>query len=351
MERRNILWPVFKREQRMGKNVKFKEEKLYVNGQRIYPEDVQQMRTQGHQYNRGTYNGRREQSKHASFDGPPFQHIRKTEMLKTVPHRTGQQGDNVDELTNRIDEFDVNSISFQTDLDTFVEALNKLYRDSAIDTFGTRTVYSNTQRKADQPWFDDQCHEKRNAFHKAKKKYNGRKLQSAAKSYKFQMNKCYQEYQFKLENDLRATSESEPRALWKIRNKLNRSADRQSKISIDELYDYFKNLNIAAEDVESDNDFDIPDCNDDLINEILNGNVTEDHASVNSRKILESVRSRCISESTPIPSTYDEEITKLRDAPWDAQTLETAQKLPTFESKRSALYRTRQKTVPRHTKY
>ncbi|CAC5416793.1 unnamed protein product [Mytilus coruscus] len=31
----------------------------------------------------------------------------------------------VDELTNRIDEFDVNSISFQTDLDTFVEALNK----------------------------------------------------------------------------------------------------------------------------------------------------------------------------------------------------------------------------------
>lgn len=71
-----------------------------------------------------------------------------------------------------------------------------------------------------------------------------------------------------------------------------------------------------------------------------------DHASVNSRKILESVRSRCRSETTPIPSIYDEEITKLRDAPWDAQTLETAQKLPTFESKRSALYRTRQKLYP-----
>lgn len=59
MERRNILWPVFKREQRMGKKVKFKEDKLYVNGQRIYPEDVQQMRTQGHQYSRDTFNGRR----------------------------------------------------------------------------------------------------------------------------------------------------------------------------------------------------------------------------------------------------------------------------------------------------
>ncbi|CAC5391819.1 unnamed protein product [Mytilus coruscus] len=406
MERRNILWPVFKREQRMGKNVKFKEDKLYVNGQRIYPEDVQQMRTQGHQYNRGTYNGRRvnnqnmevpmdhfpthpqdrdaqngciyippENSKYSSqksFDQiegellsfktestvtaligdfnarsstltdyvvpddklmsflnideindvhnylyefqklqeknipvernsedrgrcnnyelfpfiTEFQvvdfdplisdvhcrlHVKFSTLATNDLHNNNPvEGANklvgwisdkknqfvdkvensllldVDELTNRIDEFDVNSISFQTDLDTFIEALNKLYLDSAIDTFGTRTVYSNTQRKADQPWFDDQCHEKRYAFHKAKKKYNRlknddnrRKLQSAAKSYKFQMNKCYQEYQFKLENDLRATSESEPRELWKILNKLNRSADRQSKIFIDELYDYF----------------------------------------------------------------------------------------------------------------
>ncbi|CAC5411480.1 HARBI1 [Mytilus coruscus] len=37
-----------------------------------------------------------------------------------------------------------------------------------------------------------------------------------------------------------------------------------------------------------------------------------DHASVNSRKILETVRSRCRSETTPIPSIYDEEITKLK---------------------------------------
>ncbi|CAC5418680.1 unnamed protein product [Mytilus coruscus] len=58
-----------------------------------------------------------------------------------------------------------------------------------------------------------------------------------------------------------------------------------------------------------------------------------EQASINSRKILESVRSRCRTELTPIPSIYDEEITKLRDAPWDAQTLETAQKLSTFERK------------------
>ncbi|KAK3103968.1 hypothetical protein FSP39_023329 [Pinctada imbricata] len=49
---------------------------------------------------------------------------------------------------------------------------------------------------------------------------------------------------------------------------------------------------------------------------------------------------------TPIPSIYDEEITKLRDAPWDSQTREVASKLPTFSATKSAIYRARQKTVP-----
>ncbi|CAC5398968.1 unnamed protein product [Mytilus coruscus] len=59
MERRNIFLPVLKREQRMGKNVKFKEDKLYVNGQRIYPEDVLQMRTQGLHIEKRTKNGKK----------------------------------------------------------------------------------------------------------------------------------------------------------------------------------------------------------------------------------------------------------------------------------------------------
>ena len=44
IERRSILYPVFKREQRLGKTVRFREDKLFVNGQRVYPEDVMQTR-------------------------------------------------------------------------------------------------------------------------------------------------------------------------------------------------------------------------------------------------------------------------------------------------------------------
>ena len=43
---------------------------------------------------------------------------------------------------------------------------------------------------------------------------------------------------------------------------------------------------------------------------------------------------------------YYEELSKLRDAPWDAQIREIAAKLLTFEAKKSSLYRTHQHTLP-----
>ena len=69
-------------------------------------------------------------------------------------------------------------------------------------------------------------------------------------------------------------------------------------------------------------------------------------AAVEGRKIITNIRKRVIDELTPVPSIYDEEITKLRDAPWDAQTREIAANLPTFDTSKSSLYRSRQKTIP-----
>ena len=69
-----------------------------------------------------------------------------------------------------------------------------------------------------------------------------------------------------------------------------------------------------------------------------------DRAAVMARNILSAIRFSAKTELKPIPSIYDEEISKLRDAPWDAQTREIAAKLPTFDTKKSSLYRTRQQT-------
>ena len=66
-----------------------------------------------------------------------------------------------------------------------------------------------------------------------------------------------------------------------------------------------------------------------------------ERAAVMARNILSAIRFSAKTELKPIPSTYDEEISKLRDDPWDAQTREIAAKLPTFDTKKSSLYRTR----------
>ena len=72
------------------------------------------------------------------------------------------------------------------------------------------------------------------------------------------MNKCFSDYEFRFENELRNTSESNPGDLWKILNKFKISK-REDKIDIDELYEYFKKLNLSNE--VGDSNFEIPDIN------------------------------------------------------------------------------------------
>jgi hypothetical protein len=74
--------------------------------------------------------------------------------------------------------------------------------------------------------------------------------------------------------------------------------------------------------------------------------VLPDRAAVEDRKILSTIRFRIKTELKQIPSNSDEEISKLRDAPWDAQTREIAAKLPMFYTKKSLLYRTCHNTLP-----
>jgi len=186
------------------------------------------------------------------------------------------------DLLNQLDMLDINSASYQSDLNDFVESFNKLLIESAENTFGTKSGPRKQRQKIFQPWFNNECHEKRGKFHEAKKKHNSLKtdetrhaLKVACKEYKYMMNKCFHEHQFKLENDLRKTSETEPKELWKILNNMNRSVQNKSEIPINELYDYFKNLNTNNEEEEYV-DFVLPDCDDEFVNNILNGEITED---------------------------------------------------------------------------
>jgi hypothetical protein len=61
--------------------------------------------------------------------------------------------------------------------------------------------------------------------------------------------------------------------LWNILNKLKRSK-REDTIYINELYEYFTNLNVSNE--VGDSNFEIPYTNDNLANDTLNGEITEE---------------------------------------------------------------------------
>ena len=182
---------------------------------------------------------------------------------KTLFNENIESKVNLDEMINNLTMLDPRSDSYASDLNDFVLNLNKLYLDSAHDVFGsytTRRVNPRGRDKFDQPWFSDLCREKRKKFHDAKKMYNSnrndenkRLLMSSSKAYRSEMNRCYNDFQFKLESDLRDTYDSNASDIWKILNKLHSSSKRDIEIPLDELYEYFKNMNTFDE--QNDDDF------------------------------------------------------------------------------------------------
>jgi len=58
------------------------------------------------------------------------------------------------------------------------------------------------------------------------------------------MKQSYKNHQQKLENELRKTSMQNSKTFWKILNRFSKKGtDTNIKITIDQLYEYFKSLN------------------------------------------------------------------------------------------------------------
>jgi ribosomal protein L18E len=64
-----------------------------------------------------------------------------------------------------------------------------------------------------------------------------------SKQYKQITNKAYNNYQFRLENELRTTSKINSKEFWKILNSfLKKNKENDKDISMEVLYNYFENL-------------------------------------------------------------------------------------------------------------
>ena len=99
------------------------------------------------------------------------------------------------------------------------------------------------------------------------------------------MTNNFQNFQTRFENGLRNTSKTDPKKFWSILNRIDRSSEKE-KISIDNLHEYFKDLN-NYNDIDDESEFDITYDND-FINssiagnadDILNSAITEDEIRI-----------------------------------------------------------------------
>jgi len=78
-----------------------------------------------------------------------------------------------------------------------------------------------------------------------------------------------------------------------------------------------------------------------------NHNHPTDTVSLAADAFINNVKKRCREEVSPIPTIFDEELGKLRSREYDDDVGDMIRKIPTFESCRAALYRTRSKVIPR----
>ena len=85
-------------------------------------------------------------------------------------------------------------------------------------------------------------------------------MKTANKEYKNELTKYFQNYRTIFENGLRNTSKTDPKKFWSILNRIDRSSEKE-KISIDNLHEYFKDLN-NYNDIDDESEFDITYDND-----------------------------------------------------------------------------------------
>ncbi|CAC5397702.1 unnamed protein product [Mytilus coruscus] len=179
MERRNIIWSIFKREKRLGNQARLKEDKLHTNGHRIYSEDVIEAQKnapnlsnnhssqdnmdpaqQGSQFLREHFDppaGPRAAmlpnellDKHNSSNVPSkyFRWIgdKKNQFVDGVERKL-----TIDNLPNQLDTLYITNEHFQTDSNELVESLNKVFIDSASENFGSKPIKSSRVAKHHQP--------------------------------------------------------------------------------------------------------------------------------------------------------------------------------------------------------
>ena len=169
----------------------------------------------------------------------------------------------------------------QNDINLVLENISDVFLSSAQNSFGL--LYDRKVQKTKQPtWYGPECKIMTKRWHNAKYRYkldktdtNKTTLKQNSKAYKRTMRQSYHKFKKYQVKKLRSLKHSNPKRYWKI---LNGSKQETIKASQEQLFDYFKEVNISNHHTDADTN--------DMVNENAQIN---DNLEINCRITLNEI--------------------------------------------------------------
>jgi hypothetical protein len=163
-------------------------------------------------------------------------------------------------IQNLIETESSDSIS-QTKMDEIAENISEFFVESAKTSFGyhdfnVKSINNkNVKARKGQPWFNSECKIARKNFHRSKFLYklrkseeNKRSLKRNSKIYKTTINKSLKDFKINNATKLKNMKNCKPKQFWKL---LNGKKKGRTHASLENLYNYFKNINFVENEDEN----------------------------------------------------------------------------------------------------
>ena len=124
----------------------------------------------------------------------------------------------MNEINNFLSDINHTTVTAEQ-VNKLISDISSTFTSSADTVFGAREQVRRNYNNNNKPWFNKECKQKRDAFHKVQNKYRNNKtietntlLNSKAKEFRNELNKRYSLYQTKCANELRSHSKTNPKA-------------------------------------------------------------------------------------------------------------------------------------------
>ena len=142
-----------------------------------------------------------------------------------------------------LENIQLNNECSQQDINNIMNKILEVFETSGKEVFTSKNK-RNIFKQDSKPWYTNKCYEYRKKIHRARKTYNLHKNEpnrlhmiQCSKQHKQITNKAYNNYQFRLENELRTTSKTNSKEFWKILDSfLKKKIKKMIKIYLCKFY-------------------------------------------------------------------------------------------------------------------